>query len=92
MTLLFAMTECIRVYEMHAIGQEFTDMAVESAFSEYNPYLWANYRILGLDLGYGSDTIGPSILEQKILDYSKCNSNVETGKNYEAFSKLLRCI
>ena len=82
MTLIFAMTECIRLYEMHAISQEFTDMAVESAFSEYNPYLWANYRILGVDLGYGSDSIGPSILEQKTLDYCRYNSNVDTGKNY----------
>ena len=82
MTLIFAMTECIRIYEMHAISQEYTDMAVESAFSEYNPYLWTNYRILGLDLGYGSDSTGSPILEQKTVDYCKSNSNIETGKNY----------
>lgn len=82
MTLIFAMTECIRIYEMHSLGQEYTDMAVESAFSEYNPYLWTNYRILAVDLGYGSDTIGPSILQQKTMEYCSYNANVDTGRNY----------
>ena len=82
MTLIFTMAECIRLYEMHDFAQEYTDMAVESAFSEYNPYLWANYRILAVDLGYGTDAIGPAMLEQKTLDYCRYNSNIEYGNNY----------
>ena len=39
MTLIFTMAECIRAYELQDFSSEFTDMAVESAFSEYNPYL-----------------------------------------------------
>ena len=82
MTLLFTMAECIRLYEMHDFAQEYTDMAVESAFSEYNPYLWENYRILAVDLGYGTGTIGPAMLEQKTIDYCRYNSNIEYGNNY----------
>lgn len=82
MTLIFTMSECIRVFEFHNLSQEYTDMAVESAFSEYNPYLWTNYRILAVDLGYGTDTIGPSILERKTMDYCSYNSNISEGKNY----------
>ena len=82
MTLILVMNECIRIYELQDFAQDYTDMAIESAFSEYNPYLWTNYRILGVDLGYGSDVIGPSILEQKTLDYCRYNANVDTGKNY----------
>ena len=67
MTLVFTMSECIRLYELHDISQEYTDMATESAFSEYNPYLWETYKILALDLGYGTETDGSSILEQKIF-------------------------
>ena len=82
MTLIFAMSECIRLYELHDFGQEFTDMAVESSFSEYNPYLWANYRILAVDLGYGTDVIGPQIFEKKTSDYANYNTNVDSGKNF----------
>ena len=82
MTLLFTMSECIRLYELNDFGQQFTDMAVESAFSEYNPYLWSNYKILALDLGYGTDAIGPSIFQQKLLDYAKFNADIEEGSNF----------
>ena len=67
MTLLFTMSECIRLYALHDNASEFTDMALESAFSEYNPYLWANYKILAIDLGYGSDVTGPTIFQQKLI-------------------------
>ena len=82
MSLIFTMAECIRIYELHDFASEYTDMAVESAFSEYNPYLWANYRILAVDLGYGTEAIGPAILEQKTLDYCRYNSNIDYGSNY----------
>ena len=82
MCLIFTMGECIRLYELQSFAQEYTDMAVESAFSEYNPYLWTNYRILAVDMAYGSDTTGPEIMEQKTLDYCKYNSDVESGFNY----------
>lgn len=82
MTLIFTMGECIRIYELQDFSQEYTDMAVESAFSEYNPYLWTNYRILALDLGYGSGAVGPEMLEQKVLEYCTYNANIEYGSNY----------
>lgn len=82
MGLIFTMGECVRLYELNDFAQEYTDMAAESAFSEYNPYLWANYNILAIDLGYGSDIKGPGIMEQKTLDYCKYNSSVESGHNF----------
>lgn len=82
LTLIFTMSECIRVYELNDFGQEYLDMAVESGFSEYNPYLWANYKILAIDLGYGSENIGPSIFSQKLMDYAKFNANIEEGSSF----------
>ena len=73
MTLLFTMSECIRFVSIDSMAQEYTDMAVESAFSEYNPYLWTNYKILAIDLGYGTDNLGPGILETKTADYCQVN-------------------
>ncbi|WP_294241846.1 DUF5702 domain-containing protein [Pseudobutyrivibrio sp.] len=82
MTLLFTMSECIRFVSIDSMAQEYTDMAVESAFSEYNPYLWTNYKILAIDLGYGTDNLGPGILETKTADYCQVNSNIDQGNNY----------
>ena len=82
MTLLFTMSECIRLYALHDNASEFTDMALESAFSEYNPYLWANYKILAIDLGYGSDVTGPTIFQQKLIDYCRFNADIEYGNNF----------
>ncbi len=82
MTLIFTMSECIRAYELHGLGQEYTDMAIESAFSEYNPYLWQNYRILAVDLGYGTDYVGPEIMESRVVEFCRWNSDIEDGQNY----------
>ncbi len=82
MALIFAMSECIRIYELHDFAQEYTDMAVESAFSEYNPYLWDKYRILAIDLGYGSEAEGPEMFESRALEYCDFNANIAYGKNY----------
>ena len=71
MCLIFTMSECIRLYCLTDNSKEFTDMAAYSAFSEFNPYLWSNYKILAVDLGYGTDTVGPEIMNQKTLDYCK---------------------
>lgn len=86
MGLIFTMSECIRLYELHDFAQEYTDMAVDSAFSEYNPYLWENYKILAVDLGYGTENVGPGIMERKTLEYCKYNSSVESGHNYARLS------
>lgn len=82
MTLIFAMSELIRLISIDALAKEYTDMAVESAFSEYNPYLWTNYGILAIDLGYGIGNVGPEIFESRIADYCQENSDVEEGNNY----------
>ncbi|SDH72477.1 hypothetical protein SAMN05421493_103151 [Pseudobutyrivibrio sp. 49] len=82
MCLIFTMSECIRFYEMQSFAQEYTDIAVESTFSEYNAYLWTNYKILAVDLGYGSSLKGPENMEEKTLDYCKYNADVSDGFNY----------
>ncbi len=82
MILIFTMAECIRIYALHDMAQGFVDEGVESAFSEYNPYLYANYRILAVDFAYGTYDEGPSKMESKILSYCDTNADVESGYNY----------
>ncbi|MCR5417022.1 MAG: DUF5702 domain-containing protein [Pseudobutyrivibrio sp.] len=82
LTLLMTMAECIRIYELNTLAQSYTDEAVESTFSEYNPYLWANYGILAIDLAYGKDNVGPGIMKTRALGFCGTNSNVEEGYSY----------
>ncbi len=86
MCVLFTMGECVRLYEIQNFAKQDTDMAVESTFSEYNPYLWANYKILAIDLGYGSMNEGPGIMEQKTYDYCRFNTNLDNGYNFFGLS------
>ncbi len=81
-TLLFALGEYIRIYELKSLAQEYTDAAAESAFSEYNTYLWSNYKILAIDLGYGSQTKGTAVMQQRILDYVSEDANPESGLSF----------
>ncbi len=80
--LLLTMAECVRIYTLQDLSQEYVNEAAESAFSEYNPYLWANYGILAVDFAYGSDTVGPSVMESRALGYCGTNASVDTGYNY----------
>ena len=81
-TLLFALGEYIRIYELKSLAQEYTDAAVESAFSEYNTYLWANYQILAIDLGYGSNTTGTAVMQQRVIDFVSEDANPESGLSF----------
>ncbi|MCR4695509.1 MAG: DUF5702 domain-containing protein [Pseudobutyrivibrio sp.] len=82
MLLIFTMAECIRLYSMADLASMYVDQTSESLFSEYNPLLWQDYRILALDLGYGMENAGTEIMEQKALNYCNYNSNNEAGKSY----------
>ncbi len=78
-TLLFTLGEYLRIMEMKTVATEYTNLAMESAFSEYNAYLWANYQILGIDLAYGSDTYGTAAFEERLLGRADYNANPDEG-------------
>jgi len=50
MSLLFTMAECIRLYALKDTCTLISQEAIESSFSEYNPYLWEKYGILAVDI------------------------------------------
>lgn len=78
-TLLFTLGEYLRIMEMKTVAGEYTNLAMESGFSEYNAYLWANYQILGVDLAYGSDTYGTAAYEERLLGRAEYNANPDEG-------------
>lgn len=55
-SFLFALLEAGRVLVLRQYVDMTSELAVESVFAEYQPALWENYHLLGLDGAYGGDT------------------------------------
>lgn len=74
MSLMFTMTECVRVYAMEDNTKIVAQQATESGFSNYINYLWENYHILGVDYthGQGEDMNGFELL---VAGYANKNVN-----------------
>lgn len=90
LSLFFSMSETIRVVEMKNRSRVITQGALQSAFSEYQRYLWEEYGILALDGDYGAEGEGVSLVQEKISKY--CWDNVspdeESKKNGINFFRL----
>lgn len=85
LSLMFVMAEAVRASFLNYRVKYITPEAVESAFSEYNPYVWKKYKILGIDTGYGQGKGSIGALESRIMNFADENSNPEfegllTGK------------
>lgn len=52
-SVLFSLLELARVYELDAYAGMTSSLAIESVCAEYQPKLWENYHLLGLDGAYG---------------------------------------
>lgn len=55
-SFLFALLEAGRVQILRQYVDMTSELAVESIFAEYQPALWENYCLLGLDGAYGGTT------------------------------------
>ncbi len=74
MSLMFTMTECVRVYAMEDNTKIVAKQATESGFSNYINALWENYHVLGVDYthGQGEDMNGFELL---VTGYANKNVN-----------------
>ena len=45
--LFFSMVEAVRIYEYHMEARVLASKLCADAFSEYEPYMWQDYGILG---------------------------------------------
>ena len=52
-SVLFSLLELARVYELDAYAGMTSSLAIESVCAEYQPKLWEDYHLLGLDGAYG---------------------------------------
>lgn len=52
-SVLFSLLELARVYQLDAYADMTSTLAIESVCAEYQPMLWEDYHLLGLDGAYG---------------------------------------
>lgn len=52
-SVLFSLLELARVYQLDAYADMTSTLALESVCAEYQPKLWEDYHLLGLDGAYG---------------------------------------
>lgn len=80
LSLLLTLIESARVYEVQNKMTLISNVATESGFAEYQPYLWENYHLLFLDAG-DNGKVSTEKLENKMALYALANLK-EPGKTY----------
>lgn len=67
-SLCFSMLEVTRICGLNQNSQELTRQMLENAFSEYQPTLWKDYKILALDMGYASGQAKTDNISERMLE------------------------
>lgn len=75
--LFFSMVEAVRIYEYHMEARVLASKLCADAFSEYEPYMWQEYGILGLDMAYGHSTATTANVENRMLDFAEDRRDLE---------------
>lgn len=73
MTLMFTMAELVRVNALIASAKNASAASAESAFSEFNVYMWKNYHLLGVDLGYEGTGLGSTDFNHRAEIFARNN-------------------
>lgn len=82
-SMFFSMVETVRIMGMRTESKTITKEALASAFSEYQPLLWEQYEILGLDKGYGTEHAEDVLLESRICEFCQNNCDFVAQENVE---------
>lgn len=79
-SFLFALLEFARVQCLAAVAQQKAALSLEAVASEYQPQLWEEYRILGLDGAYGGQELSVEHVKDRLATrLSKNLASTEAG-------------
>ncbi len=67
------MSETVRIVGMREEGKVLTQKMLGSAFSEFQPFMWQEYGILGLDSCYGKEAGGLLDIEERLMEFGMNN-------------------
>ena len=66
-SFLMALLEAGRVYQIQTYADMKSTLALESVCAEYQPMLWEEFHLLGLDGAYGGDTFSMDYVTLSIM-------------------------
>lgn len=80
MTMFFVLIEMVHLKGENKLSDMLSDIGSESAFADYNRYLWDTYGILAIDSSYGTGQM-PDLgkIEDRVTDYLNENGNPDIG-------------
>lgn len=79
-SFLFALLEFARVQCLATVAQQKATLSLEAVASEYQPQLWEEYRILGLDGAYGGQEFSVEHVKDRLATrLSKNLASTEAG-------------
>ena len=90
-SFLMALLEAGRVYQIQTYADMKSTLALESVCAEYQPVLWEEFHLLGLDGAYGGETFSmdhvTAVLRERLdrnLDVDGKRVSALCGSIYEA--------
>ncbi len=87
LSIVFTMVEGVRYSAYQSQLQQVTDLLISSEFSDYNRILYQRYGVMGIDMGYGENTLDVTKAEDRILSWSETCCNPDTGTNVDFLRK-----
>lgn len=85
-SFLTALLEAGRMYELEAYADISSALAVESVCAEYQPVLWEDFHMLGLDGAYGGENFSMDYVTAVLLQ--RIRTNLNQGGNGSAVMAL----
>lgn len=88
-SFLFALLEAARLQSLVVLADQKTMLGLEAVCTEYQPVLWEEYRLLGLDAAYGSGEFSMERVSGRLSE--RINRNLErSGDGANMFAMDMR--
>lgn len=81
LSVFFSLLEVVHVVGVKNQQNLASEIAIESLFADYNRLLWNDYRILAVDLGYGSASIDIDRAIERMSEYAQDNISPASARS-----------
>lgn len=81
-SLILSLVEVVHFTAIKKLTEPVSKIGAESAFADFNRYLYEEFGVLAIDGGYGKETFDIVKLEERILPYLRDNINPEGRGNF----------
>ncbi len=80
LSVFFTLLEMLHYYSLKKEEPFISQIALESAFADYNRLLWSDYGILAIDGSYGTGTLNMQKITERMSSYMEDNAGITSMK------------